>query len=208
MEEEKIAHLQTLSEIRHLMERSSRFISLSGLSGIFAGIYALIGAYAANQYLELNFYAPKNYSYTLSLKNFLYFFVADASLVLVFAIGTGIFLTTRKARRDGNSIFDNTAKKLVINLSIPLISGSILCASMIYHHAFGFIAPSMLIFYGLALINASKYTLNDVRYLGMAEIILGLIASFYIGYGLLFWAIGFGVLHIMYGTYMYYKYEK
>jgi hypothetical protein len=44
--------------------------------------------------------------------------------------------------------------------------------------------------------------------LGICEIGLGLIASIYMGYGLLFWAVGFGVLHIIYGIVMYMKYER
>jgi hypothetical protein len=66
----------------------------------------------------------------------------------------------------------------------------------------------MLIFYGLALLNASKYTLKEIRYLGMSEICLGLIASAWVQFGIVFWGIGFGMLHIIYGTFMYFKYEK
>jgi hypothetical protein len=209
MKEKEISPIETLTEIRQLMERSSRFISLSGLSGVFAGISALIGAFAAFKYLDLDFKTRKHlYTEGTSYQNFVLFLLADAFLVLTLAIGTGIFLTTRKAKKDGNSLFDSTAKKLIINLCIPLACGGVLCISMLLHHNFGFIAPSMLLFYGLSLINASKYTLTDVRYLGFAEIGVGLISAFFIGYGLLFWAIGFGVLHIVYGTFMYFKYEK
>ena len=42
----------------------------------------------------------------------------------------------------------------------------------------------------------------------MAEVVLGMISLSALQYGLLFWALGFGVLHIAYGTYMYLKYEK
>lgn len=210
MKEKETSPIETISEIRQLMERSSRFISLSGLSGVFAGMFALMGALAAYKYLNLEINTPRKYLYAEGslYKEFVFFLIADASLVLLLAVGTGIFLTTRKARKDGNSIFDTTAQKLIINLSIPLVCGGVLCCSMIAHHTFGFIAPAMLIFYGLALVNASKYTLTDIRYLGFAEIALGLISSYFIGYGLLFWATGFGLLHIFYGTYMYLKYEK
>ena len=66
----------------------------------------------------------------------------------------------------------------------------------------------MLIFYGLALINSSKYTFFEIRYLGIAEIVLGLIASVFVSSGLILWAAGFGLLHIIYGIIMYYKYER
>ncbi|KYG01486.1 hypothetical protein BE21_56505 [Sorangium cellulosum] len=200
--------LDTLAEIKHLMERSSRFISLSGLSGVFAGAYALAGAFAAFRYLDARgIISSDNRAYTITTDD-LIFFGADAAIVLILAIATGVFLTTRKAKQDGNSIFDASAKKLIINLCIPLFTGGLFCLALVLHGPAFYIAPAMLIFYGLSLINASKYTLSDVRFLGIAEVALGIISAFIIGYGLIFWAIGFGVLHIIYGTYMYFKYER
>jgi hypothetical protein len=212
MKQDKPSPLETLTEIRQLMERSSRFISLSGLSGVFAGLYAIVGAYAAYKYLGLSglgYFSGRTIVEAANERSkTLLFLATDAATILVLAIGTGIFLTTRKARSDGNSIFDAAAKKLIINLSIPLIAGGIFCIALNYHGAFIYVAPAMLIFYGLALVHASKYTRNDIRSLGFAEILLGLVASFIVGYGLLFWVVGFGVLHIIYGTYMYFKYER
>jgi hypothetical protein len=71
----------------------------------------------------------------------------------------------------------------------------------------GIVAPLTLIFYGLALVNASKYTLSEVRWLGLTQILLGLAAAHFIGYGLVFWALGFGLVHILYGLVMHYKYK-
>jgi hypothetical protein len=70
------------------------------------------------------------------------------------------------------------------------------------------VAPATLVFYGLALVNGSKYTLNDIRNIGYLEAGLGVVSMFVPGYGLWFWALGFGVLHIVYGVTMYYKYER
>lgn len=206
-------HLETLSEIRSLMERSSRFISLSGLSGVFAGIFALLGALAAYMHLNMDitssgYYAYSENAYGETNMDFYSFFFADASCVLIASLAAGSILTIRKAKQKGQSIWDSTSKRLLINLLIPLIVGGLFCIALLYHGIIAFVAPAMLIFYGLALVNASKYTLNDIRYLGIFEIILGLLASIYIGYGLIFWAIGFGVLHIVYGILMYNKYEK
>jgi hypothetical protein len=204
---------ETLSEIKHLMERSSRFISLSGFSGIFAGTYALLGGLAAYLYYF-------RHAGTLDLQNriggntvegqqhLLSFLLFDGAVVLILAVGTGIYLTTRKARKDGNSLFDSAAKKLLANLSIPLVTGGLFCLAIIYHGHWFYLMPAMLIFYGLALVHASKYTRDVVRSLGIAEICLGLASLVIVGYGLLFWSLGFGVLHIIYGAYMYNKYEK
>ncbi|MEL6866144.1 MAG: hypothetical protein AAFP19_17075 [Bacteroidota bacterium] len=206
-------HLETLSEIRSLMERSSRFISLSGLSGIAAGIFALMGAAMVYIYLDISPFDNKRSYYIAAISaykwgmDYLTFIILNAITILVCAISAGIFFTTRQARQKGQKIWDATSKRLLINLLIPLVSGGIFCLALIYHGFFGLVAPATLIFYGLALVNASKYTLSDIRYLGFSEIILGLIALFFIGYGLEFWSIGFGFLHIIYGSVMYFKYE-
>lgn len=205
--------LETLSEIRSMMERSTRFISLNGLSGVFAGVFALVGAYAA--YLYLNSGGNQQLYYENAVLedgstnvSFYLFIFADAFLVLFASVAVAISLSSRKARKHGHSIWDSAAKRLIINMLIPLVVGGLFCLALIYHGLIGFVAPATLIFYGLALVNASKYTYNDIRHLGLVEIGLGLLSSIWIGYGLLFWAIGFGIAHIVYGSLMYFKYER
>jgi hypothetical protein len=206
-------HLETLSEIRSLMERSSRFISLNGFAGVFAGIFALIGASAAYMYLHLHWFQPNYYEYSVTTTgyrntSFYTFFLTDALLVLISSLTVAIVLSVRKARKKGMKLWDNTAKRLFLNMLIPLAGGGCFCLVLVYHGYISLVAPATLLFYGLALINASKYTFNEVRHLGLAEMFIGLAASIWIGYGLLFWAFGFGVMHIIYGIIMYYKYER
>jgi hypothetical protein len=206
-------HLETLTEIRSMMERSSRFISLSGLSGVSAGIFALIGAAVAFFHFDLSFNDEQYYKYAYDQAgdvntNFYLFCFTLGSSVLLCALASGIFFTVRRAKKKGQGIWDSTAKRVLLNLFIPLAAGGLFCFGLLYHGVVGLIAPATLLFYGLALLNASKYTLDDIRYLGICEIVLGLIATGFMQYGLLFWSIGFGLLHIIYGVVMYYKYEK
>jgi general stress protein CsbA len=204
-------HFQTLTEIRSLMERSTKFISLSGLSGVFAGIFALLGAGVAYWYLDIAWGEPYYKGVVNSQGNlngnFISFFLADALSVLILSLTFGAYFTFRKAKRLGLKVGNQTGVRLLQNLAIPLFAGGVFCLSLLYHQHFGLIAPCTLVFYGLALLNASKYTLHDIRYLGLCEIALGLMASFLLEYALLFWAIGFGVLHIVYGFVMYHKYD-
>jgi hypothetical protein len=211
--EAKDQHIQDLSQIRQMMERSSRFLSLSGFSGIIIGIFALIGAAVAFWYLDMNISLSHEYNIEREVNgrlrpSFYAFFFADAIIVLVASLLAAFYFSRRKAHKTGSSLWDSTAKRLLINLFIPLIAGGIFSMILLYHGVIGFVAPVTLIFYGLALLNASKYTYDDIRTLGLCEIALGLIASFLLGWGLLFWAIGFGVLHIIYGIVLYTKYEK
>ncbi len=207
-------HLQELAYIRSMMENSSRFISLSGLSGVAAGIVALIGASVVYLYLGISPFSTKKWYHTENLNYEKWgmdsstFFVLVMAAVLGLAIVVGYFFSHRKAKKAGQKLLTKASLKLLNNFLIPLISGGIFCLILIRHGHFGLVAPAMLIFYGLALINGSKYTLEDIRYLGIAELFLGLLSAWFLGYGLLFWSIGFGVLHIIYGLRMYFKYDK
>ena len=200
--------LATLHEIRNIMDRSSRFISLSGLSGISAGLTALAGAAVVQWYLGEHDIAYRgNYNITLTQETIL-FLLAVALVVMVVALGLASFFTIRRARRNNQHIWDSKSQRLLVNLAIPLAAGGVFCAVLLYHGLIYLIAPAMLVFYGLALINGSKYTFSDIRYLGFCELVLGLLSSFFLSYGLLSWTIGFGVLHIVYGALLYFKYER
>ena len=207
--------LETLQEIKRMMERSSRFISLSGLSGICAGICALIGAWLAYPYVfgYKDYIIKGNDLIALALDNdyrlIVYTYLFWIAAGTFFAALTSAFIFTWiKSRKEGVPIWGKTAKRLLLNVSIPLIAGAIFLFKLVHFGTFGLIAPGCLIFYGLALINASKYTLNEIRYLGYLQMLLGIINLWFVGYGLYFWAAGFGLLHIAYGTYMWWKYER
>lgn len=198
---------EDLSHIRQMMEKSSRFISLSGLSGVFAGLTALVGAgyvYFLFEKNGINYFNGERNIYSHGLVQQLFW---TAIVTLIIAVIFGYIFTAHKSKKKGLKIWDSTTKRLLFNFAVPLFSGGVFCLALQYHHLFVFIAPSTLIFYGLALVNSSKYTLTDVQYLGYLEILLGLISLFFLGWGLVFWAIGFGVLHIVYGIVMYKKYK-
>jgi hypothetical protein len=207
-------HLQALNDIRSMMQRSTRFMSLSGLSGISAGICALIGAGVAFYYLgKVPFAGEQLYYERLAGSprwgiNWIEFSVWAGSIVLIAALSFAIFFTTRQARKKGQQIWDQTTWRMLVNLSIPLVIGAIFCLVFYLRGDIGLVAPATLVFYGLGLVNASKYSLRDLKFLGLLECGLGCIGLFYVGYGLELWAIGFGVLHIAYGTYMWWKYER
>lgn len=204
--------LEELKEIRNLMDRSSRFLSLSGLSGVFAGVYALVAAYITHLYLlhegirntyEYSDPIPKSEEIRITFNLGL---IGGATLLL--AIGTALLFTARHAKRGGEKLLTRSALRLAINMMLPLVTGAMFCMALLYHNEYGLVAPTTLVFYGMALLNGSKYTHDDIRYLGLSEIGLGLIACFWVGHGLEFWAVGFGLLHILYGFVMWYKYER
>ncbi len=220
-------HLDTLQDIKQMMERSSRFISLSGLSGIAAGTCALVGALFArdvikntefnielydgkvvrgNDYRKLFDNGVLNPTIKYSALQEQLFFIAGFTLVAAFTLS--FLFTYLRSKKTNTPIWGTTAKRLLINVSIPMAVGGIFLLKMLPYGTFGLIAPGCLIFYGLALVNASKYTLVEIKFLGYGQLLLGIINLWFVGKGLYFWAAGFGVLHIIYGIVMWYRYER
>ncbi len=198
-------YIEDLSEIRRMMERSTKFLSLSGLAGILAGVYGLAGSIIAFIYLsgwELELLYSNGYHSNI------WMLIILGLIVLVLAVGTAVYLSARKASKNNELLWNPVAKRLVFNMAIPLLTGGMLILILILQGVVGLIAPVSLIFYGLALLNASKFTFSELRSLGIIEIIIGLISAWFINFGLIFWGIGFGVMHIAYGIYMHLKYEK
>lgn len=207
---------EQLNEIRSLMERSTRFMSLSGWTGIMAGIYSLIGAVAAyyiifihNSSFENERKLYENYAENItdlfSPKNKLLLLIAI--LVIIFSATTAFYQSNQKAKKQGIKLWNSTSKRLFIQVALPLTTGGVFCVALLFYGHAGLIAPAMLIFYGLALLNGSKYTLKEFHSLALCEIALGLISLFFMGYGLYFWTIGFGILHIIYGILMQKRYK-
>jgi hypothetical protein len=205
MKEEK-DYTRDIAEIRSMMERSSKFMSLTGWAGIMAGIYALAGASIAWKVFGFN---PDELHYTHpdSGSGFLNVLLL-AAIVLVLAISTAILDSYLKAGKRGEKAWNALSRRILVNMSVPLIAGGILVLVFISDGLIGLVAPMTLIFYGLALFIAGNFTFNAVKILGIVQIILGLISCYLIEYVLLIWAIGFGLAHVVYGIYMHYKYER
>lgn len=205
MENEK--YLQDLRDIREMMSKSTQFISLSGLSGVMAGVYALAGAFVADSLME--WYKLKTGSAVVPVDSpLMTYLILTAFVVLALSVGTALIMTAVKANRKGESVWNSTSKRLAFSFLIPLAVGGIYTVLLLRQNHYGLVSSAMLIFYGLACINASKYTFRDVHYIGLTMIGLGLAAAAFPGYGLLFWAIGFGACHIVYGTIMHFKYDR
>jgi hypothetical protein len=202
--------IEDIKAIRKIMEESSRFLSLSGLSGVFAGVTAIAGALVAYFFILDNgsirydeYFRNLPGKDSLSLR---WQLLADAAVVLVLSILFSVYFSTKKAKRDGKNLWTPVSKRLLINLLIPLATGGVFIIVLSFQNNIQLIVPCFLIFYGLALVGAGKFTIEEIFYLGILEIITGLVSAFVPGWDLIFWIFGFGFLHIIYGLLMYRKY--
>jgi hypothetical protein len=209
--ENNLTSVEELKAIRKIMEESSRFLSLSGLSGVFLGSFAIAGALIAyfliidngNLHYDEYFRSLTNKE-TVILR---WQLIIDALSVLILSLVTALYFSFRKAKQSGKSFWTPVSKRLLINLLIPLVTGGLFIIIFLVQNHNQLVIPGLLIFYGLALVNAGKFTYTELFYLGLLEIIIGLASSFFPGMGLIFWIFGFGILHIVYGLFMYRKYE-
>lgn len=202
---------EDIKTIRRIMEESSRFLSLSGLSGVFAGTFAILGALAAYFLILKNgtihydeYFRSLSEKETLALR---WQLAADAALVLVISGVLAFYFSMRKAKKEGKNFWTPVSKRLLVNLFIPLVTGGALAIILMFQNHIQLIVPCFLIFYGLGLVNAGKFTYNEIFYLGLLEIATGLFAALLPDLSLIFWIFGFGILHIIYGVLMYRKYE-
>lgn len=199
-----------LKAIRKIMEESSRFFYLSGLAGVIAGAIAIAGALIAYIFiLDNGSIRYEDYLRTLSVQDAQTVrlqLIADASVVLLLSVLIAFWFSMKNARKDGKNFMSPISRRLLINFLIPLVSGGIFIIVLLRQNNMQLIVPCFLIFYGLALVNAGKFTFGEIFYLGILEIITGLVSAFVPGWGLLFWVTGFGILHIIYGLAMYRKY--
>ena len=205
-------NIEDLKHIRNLMERSSKFLSLSGFSGISAGVCALIGASVAwfilfdrgtVKYDEHIRALGSGTTFGIRLKMALL-----AGIVLVGAACSALYFSSRKAKCLGSRLWTSTAKRTLYQFMVPLVAGGLFCIALAVNNNIHLIASAMLVFYGLSLINASKFTVSEIHYLGIFEVILGIFAGFFLDHGLLFWTLGFGVLHVIYGIRIYWRYDR
>ncbi len=202
MKEQK-DYLSDIEAIRSMMERSSKFLSLSGWAGILSGLYAITGCFFLSEYFE---FQPEAYNYSATD------FRATPSLiitllVLIMAITTAFTDSYLKARKKGVNAWNKTSRNMLSAMLIPLVTGALLSCIMIYHDMIGLVIPFTLIFYGISLYIAGYYTYRVIRILGILQIVAGLSSALFIENSLLIWAAGFGVLHILYGIYMF-KFER
>lgn len=204
MERKEEDYMQDLREIRSIMERSTKFLSLSGISGVLAGLYALAGAYLAFELFDGQEALVPGIPSGEQVWNLLLIGI----IVLILAITTAVIFSVKKGKKKGQQVWNSAARRMLVNMTVPLVAGGLLALVFLMKGLVMLMAPVTLIFYGIALYNASKFTYEDVKYLGFIQIVLGLLGAYLTEYSLLFWAFGFGVMHIVYGIYVNYKYER
>ena len=192
--------LNTLHEIKELMEKSSRFQAISGWSILIVGLLASV--VSAGAWLLLLPHEGMSMGGMLinsPYRTLIASSVALALLVVSFAVVC--FGSYRMMKRQGGFEFGRTIRRPLFHFAVPMVVGGLLCLAMLMQGHYGLTSTFMLVFYGLALLNASHYTSRSIALLGYCELVLGVVDCFVVSHAILFWFLGFGLLHIVFGIY-------
>ena len=190
--------IEDIKAIREMMEKSSKFTSINGLSLIFAGVFAVAGGWYARNLQRIHNYDAEALILPL---------LGVALVILMLAMSTISIFSYRKATKNNQPLFSSTTKRAVYNLFIPLVAGGLFSLLLLLRGDVAIVAPLTLIFYGLSLVNASKFTFSEIHILGILQVVIGLLATVFLYNGMVFWIIGFGFLHIIFGVIIYLKYD-
>lgn len=195
--------IQDLESIRTMMERSSRFQTINGWGVTAVGLIALVAALVANGlfYEGSDSWFSTLYGNTDYLWSHKTQIAIIGALILVAVCGGIVFFSSLwMAKRKKISVtLDPNMRRTMFNFAVPLLAGAILCTALLVQGHYGLTSSIMLIFYGLALINCHHFSHRLLGVLGYLELALGLADCFVVTHALLFWALGFGVLHVVFG---------
>ncbi len=201
--------IESLNEIKSMMQRSSKFTSISGWSGVWVGFVGIIAASIAyflilKDALHLNYRGnlDRITTYDLDIK-----LVGLGLISLLIACIGGFYFMTKKSAKDGVKFINPVTKRILSKFLFVLLIGGIVSLIFVNNFSFAYVAPATLLFYGLSLYTVERDTIVEIKYLAICEIILGLLAFYFIYNGLMFWFLGFGVLHIIFGVWMLKKYD-
>jgi hypothetical protein len=186
----------------------SRYRALSGLSWLFSGLVVLAAVAFAWVYLDYSYEGRFDHDQLFGNleaipPEYVQVLGTAAVVFLVLAAATMAFFNRRKARRLGLPVWNDAAWKMALAFVVPVVTGAAWGIILVFKYGlFGLVAPLTLLFYGLGLTQASTHTLPALRYLGLAEIGLGLVSCFLTRETLIFWGLGFGVFHVLFGGLM------
>ncbi len=179
---------ENLRVIRQLMERSTKYSTFSGFSGILAGAASITGCLVTRSLSQTD---PAAFRVA---------FLVTWSLVILFAIGADYLLTKRRAARVGKRVLSRLGKQMFLASAPGLGTGALLTLYFLRHNLLGDIYPVWMLCYGIAVCAVGLFSQREVSYLGAAFLLAGAATLLFCPtFGLPMMAVTFGAFHILYG---------
>ncbi len=184
-----------LKVIRSLMERPIKYSTQSGLAGIVAGAAALAGVAADAEVTRRN---PGLEGLWISM-------CVWAAVFAVAFLGT-LLLTRLRERRRGMPAWSLIKRRILLTILPPFVAGVGLTIAIIYRYVgvgsdeWLLIPAVWMLFYGVALWQLGEFSIVEVRVMGAAFILAGIVAAaLYQASPYEALGVTFGGFHIVYG---------
>jgi len=183
--------MDNLRYIREAMERSSSFTAVPGWGGVLIGATALIAAALAEWMESIDRLAGLRGGRGWML-------VWGWELPLALMIG-GVAMK-RKARAANVKLLTGPGRKFVLSLAPPLVAGALISVALVRIGSFDVLPGVWLLLYGVGVVAGGAFSVRVVPVMGMFFMGLGTLTLFAPpAFGRLMMAVGFGVVHIVFG---------
>ena len=177
---------ENLRVIRQVMERSTKYSTLSGLSGVLVGLTAIVGVAATRSVRDI-------YDHPLRL-------ALIWLIVLAVAVGIDFVRNKRRAARVGKQVVSPLGAHILVAALPAFFAGAVLTAFFALHHLLFYVWGAWMLCYGLAICAVGLFSVRPVSYLGMAFALAGALTLFLQAPDpLAMMALTFGGFHIAYG---------
>ncbi|MDQ3555407.1 MAG: hypothetical protein M3409_01335 [Gemmatimonadota bacterium] len=175
--------MDNLRFIRETMERAGSFTAVSGWGEVVIGVSALAAAWIA----------------TVQPTAERWLFVWSVEALLSMAIG--VWTTARKARSAGVPLLSGAGRKFALSLAPPIAAGALLTA-VLFPAGVTAVLPGMwLLLFGVGVVTAGAFSVRVVPVTGLCFMAVGALALITPpAWGDAWMALGFGGLHIGFGT--------
>jgi hypothetical protein len=175
--------IEDLRFIRRTMEGGAAFTAVPGWGGVGMGLTALAAAALA--------------AAQPSAEGWLLVWIVEA----VLAVAIGSVAIYRKARRAELPVLSGAGRKFVLSFLPPALAGAVLTVAIWQAGADSLLPGVWLLLYGAAVVTGGAFSVKIVPVTGICFMVLGVLALLATpAAGDLFMAVGFGGLHIVFGT--------
>jgi hypothetical protein len=180
------------------MQQNINPFSLKRYSGILIGLYGLAVVYLINILTS----GEQSGIELVSQLPLLFLQIGVTVIALVFIVISLVTLwirAKRTVRKNDQKLWSIFTRKIRWQTLISLLIILIIIIMISNIGYFSLTTPLSLFFYGLFLLNLSRFSSIGLRYLSLAEIILAITSYFIYDKEIIFLALGFGFLPILYG---------
>lgn len=175
--------MEDLRFIRQTMERGAAFTAVPGWGGVGMGLSAIAAAVVASG-------QPTSEGWLLVW-----------TLEALIAVAIGGVAIQRKARRAELPVFSGAGRKFVLSFLPPALAGVVLTLALWQADASSLLPGVWLLLYGAAVVTAGTFSVKIVPVMGICFMVLGMLALLGLPLGGDLWmAVGFGGLHVLFGT--------